>query len=272
MSAPVLYLAWQDATSRRWFPVGRVRRLPDRGYEFVYVRGFDEAREKAGMLPIIGFPDPSLRYLSDTLFPHFQNRIMPRSREDYPVYIENLGFSEPPSEPLAILARSGGRKVTDSFSFSLFPEPAEVVMSDGECRYAVCFFIHGMRYAQPAARARGMGASRGERLLLMADFQNSADTDAFMLRTDDNHLLGWVPRFYCADIQELHRREQPIKATVEHVNAPSTPSWLGVMCRIEAPWPTGFRTLRGPEYEVLARGEGQALGGDPDAHVARPAT
>ena len=251
--SPVLYLAWQDAASRRWFPVGRVRKLPDRGYEFVYVRGFDEAREKAGMTPIVGFPDPSQRYMSDTLFPHFQNRIMPRSREDYPIYIENLGFSEPPSEPLAILARSGGHKVTDSFS--LFPKPEEVASPAGERRYTVCFFIHGMRYMQPSARERGGRAQIRERLFLLDDFQNVADPCALMLRTEDNHLLGWVPRVYCADIHDLRRRGQSIEATVEHVNAPSTPSWLGVMCRIEAHWPTGFQALAGREYEVLAHDE-----------------
>jgi len=252
--SPVLYLAWQDAASRRWFPVGRVRRLPDRRYEFVYVRGFEEARANAGMETIVGFPDPSQRYVSDALFPHFQNRIMPRSREDYPVYIENLGFREPPSEPLEILARSGGRKVTDAFSFYLFPEPGQVSSPAGERRYSVCFFIHGMRYMQPAARERGMSAKIGERLALLSDFQNVADPDALMFRTEDNHLLGWVPRFYCADIHELRRRGQAVKTTIEHVNAHSTPSWIGVMCRIEAPWPAGFRALAGPEYAVLAAG------------------
>jgi hypothetical protein len=251
-SIPVLYLAWQEAVSRRWFPVGRLQRLPDDGYEFVYIRGYDAARAEAGMSPIIGFPDPSRRYLSEALFPHFQNRVMPRSREDYPVYIERLGFREEPRDPLEVLARSGGRKVTDSFSFSLFPEPSKFTSPGGELRYAVGFFVHGMRYMQPSAPERALRAEPGERLFLMSDFQNPADPDAIMIRTEDNHLLGWVPRYYCADIHDLRRRGQVIDVTVKHVNPASTPSWLGVMCRIEAPWPEGFRALSAPEYEPLA--------------------
>ena len=255
-SITVLYLAWQDAASRRWFPVGRLRKLPDQRYEFGYLRGYSEARTQAGMSPILGFPEPTTRYVSDALFPHFQNRVMPRSREDYPVYLERLGFREPPRDPLEILARSGGRKVTDSFAYYLFPEPAAITTPEGDRRYAVCFFIHGMRYAQPAAQERAARATLHEKLYLMADFQNPADPDAFAIRTHENHLLGWVPRVYCADLLELRRRGQAINLTVEHVNPGAAPSWAGVMCRIEAPWPEGFRALAAPEYEPLAEAVG----------------
>lgn len=249
---PVLYLAWQDAASRRWFPVGRLQKLPDQRYEFVYLRGYSEARMQAGMSPILGFPEPTTRYLSDALFPHFQNRVMPRSREDYPVYLERLGFREPPRDPLEILARSGGRKVTDAFSYYLFPEPAAITAPDGERRYAVCFFIHGMRYAQPAAQERAALADLGEKLFLMEDFQNPADPEAFAIRTHENHLLGWVPRVYCADLHQLRRQGHAIQLTVEHVNSSATPSWAGVMCRVEAVWPEGFRALSALELEPLA--------------------
>lgn len=250
-SIPVLYLAWQDAVSRRWFPVGRLQKLTDQRYEFVYLRGYLEAHAQAGMSPILGFPDPETRYVSDALFPHFQNRVMPRSREDYPVYIERLGFHEPPRDPLEILARSGGRKVTDSFAYYLFPEPAMILSPEGARRYAVCFFIHSMRYVQPAAQARAGSAKLREKLFLMSDFQNPVDPEALAIRTDDNHFLGYVPRFYCADLHELRRRGQGVELTVEHVNPGATPSWAGVMCRVEAPWPEGFRALSAAEYEPL---------------------
>lgn len=251
-TTPILYLAWQDADTRRWFPVGRLRKLADQRYEFVYLRGYSEAHAQAGMSPILGFPSPEARYVSDALFPHFQNRVMPRSREDYPVYLERLGLHEQPRDPLEILARSGGWKVTDAFSYYLFPEPAATLSPDGERRYVVCFFIHGMRYAQPAAQERARRAKLGEELFLMNDFQNPADPGAIAIRTHENHLLGYVPRFYCADLHELRRRGQAIALTVEHVNATATTSWAGVMCRIEVSWPEGFRPLSAPEYEPLA--------------------
>ena len=133
-----------------------------------------------------------------------------------------------------------------------FPEPAVITAPDGERRYAVCFFIHGMRYAQPAAQERAALADLGEKLFLMEDFQNPADPEAFAIRTHENHLLGWVPRVYCADLHQLRRQGHAIQLTVEHVNSSATPSWAGVMCRVEAVWPEGFRALSALELEPLA--------------------
>ncbi len=251
-TTPILYLAWQDANSRRWYPVGRLRRLPDKRYEFVYIRGYELAREQAGMQPIIGFSESAQRYLSDALFPHFQNRVMQKSREDYPLYLERLGFHEAPQDPLEILARSGGRKPTDSFAFQVFPAPSEINTETGERRYEIKFFIHGMRYVPEMTRERWLRATVGEKLFLMSDWQNPADPNAIAIRSEDNHLLGYLPRFYCADLIELRRLGQPIEATVVHVNAAPTPSWLKVMCRLSAPWPEGFKALSAPEYELLA--------------------
>ncbi|WP_170319402.1 HIRAN domain-containing protein [Polyangium spumosum] len=202
------------------------------------------------MSPIIGFPDTSKRYVSADLFPIFKNRIMSRSRGDYPVYIERLGLTDPSPDPLLILARSEGHKVTDSYY--LFPQPTEVVSPSGERRYSLSFFVHGMKYVREEARARAMSAPLHEKLFLLSDLQNPADPAAMMIRTSDNHLLGWVPRYYCSDLQELWRRTSAIELTVEHVNPAPTPSWLVLMCRVEAPWPEGFHALSAPEYEPLA--------------------
>ena len=109
---------------------------------------------------------------------------------------------------------------------------------------------------EPPDAAHPMTTRGAFALALMADFQNQADPDAFAIRTHENHLLGWVPRVYCADLLELRRRGQAINLTVEHVNPGAAPSWAGVMCRIEAPWPEGFRALAAPEYEPLAEAVG----------------
>ena len=90
----------------------------------------------------------------------------------------------------------------------------------------------------------------------MADFQSPAEPEAFAIRTHDNHLVGWVPRVYCADLHQLRRRGQAINLTVEHVNPSAALAGGGVMCRIEAPCPEGFRTLSAPEYEPLAEAVG----------------
>src|SRR4051812_47913042 len=97
MEKPVIYLAWQDTVkTRRWFPVGRLRQVEDGQYEFVYSRGFEEARQFAGMQPILGFPEENRCYLSASLLPLFQNRLMSPSREEYRAYIERLGLARDP--------------------------------------------------------------------------------------------------------------------------------------------------------------------------------
>src|SRR5260370_40945204 len=76
---PIIYLRWQDRHTRRWFVVGRLR-LVNSSYEFVCTKGYEEAQQVAGMQPISGFPDPLRRYLSESLFPIFHNRLMSPSR------------------------------------------------------------------------------------------------------------------------------------------------------------------------------------------------
>ena len=69
-----LYLAWQDAKSRRWFPVGRLDAGEDtwpEQYQFSYIHGAHKARESAE------FPyDPQdflkwLMHISQTGCSHF---------------------------------------------------------------------------------------------------------------------------------------------------------------------------------------------------------
>src|SRR5260370_34668297 len=128
---PIIYLRWQDRHTRRWFVVGRLR-LVNSSYEFVYTKGYQEAQQVAGMQPISGFPDPLRRYLSESLFPIFQNRLMSQSREEYSGQLKRLGLQHHTNDPLLILARSRGGKVTDPFD--VIPAPMELI-SEGTRTY-----------------------------------------------------------------------------------------------------------------------------------------
>lgn len=249
MSNPILYLAWQDPHSRRWFTIGRLRKLPQGPYEFVYLEGYNVARAIAAMEPLVGFLDTQLRYLSNTLFPFFKNRLMSPNREDYPAYLRKLGFDEAPQDPLEILARSEGQRVTDSFQFQLFPAPTMKVIG-GQTICTFDFFIHGMRHVQPDVQKLEINA--GAKLLLLWDFQNAYDSNALMLRTSTCHLLGWVPRFYCADILSLRTLGQELNVSVVRTNNEPVPSWYRVMCRLEAQCPDGFRPFATDEFRPLA--------------------
>jgi hypothetical protein len=254
---PSLYLAWQDTgETRRWFPVGRLRRLPDGLYEFVYIRGYQDAQRLAGMQPLLDFTDIHERYLSGSLFPHFQRRLMWPGREEYEAYIERLGLSDTPHEPLMVLARSGGHRGIDSFE--VFEGPVALEGPRRQVHYLIRFFIHGMKFVRPEAQPQSLEGRGHEPLFLMWDWQNIQDPSAIMIRTEDNQLLGWVPRYYCADILSLMRRRAPIEVTIERVNLPSTPAWQRVLCRFSARWPRGFKALASPQYEPLVETETKA--------------
>jgi hypothetical protein len=247
MSSKILFLAWQDPQTRRWFTVGRLRRMDTGDYEFVYVEGFNSARSVAGMEPLVGFVEPHLRYLSDRLFPLFQNRIMSPGRDEYRAYIQRLGFETAPTDPLEILARSEGHRTTDTLQ--VFPAPTlRRVENQSICSFE--FFIHGMRYAQPDAQK--VELEPGTTLFPMWDFQNVSDPNALTLRTSTNLLLGWVPRFYCTDILKLRAYDQKMELTVARMNQAPVPSWFRILCRLEAHCPEGFQPFSGEEFQPIA--------------------
>jgi hypothetical protein len=257
----VIYLAWQDSLqTRRWFVVGRLRRLPGSQYEFVYTHGYDEAQRVSNMQPILGFMEKNRSYVSDKLFPLFQNRLMSPNREEYAAHIEQLGLAQylgSSLEPLQILARSGGRRATDSFE--VFSAPSMQFSSDGNRSYVISFFVHGVRYVPAESQERASNCKVGERLLLLSDWQNKYDSNSMMLRTEmDNHLLGWVPRYYCADIHDMQERKLPLEVTVERVNPVSSAPWQRLLCRLTAPWPEDFRAFSAPEYKPLVDTENEA--------------
>src|SRR5713226_709922 len=113
-----LFVAWRDPDRRKWFPVARLRSTPG-CYEFTYTKGAEQARQEAGFAPLASFPELNTIYVSQHLFPAFSNRVLPESRPEYRDYLAWLSMAENDRDPAAILARSGGRRVTDTLE--VFP-------------------------------------------------------------------------------------------------------------------------------------------------------
>ena len=171
MTERTLFLAWQDPNTRSWFPVGRLRQRPQGGFAFAYTKGARAARE-AGFDYINGFDSFEKVYESDELFPLFANRLMRASRPDYPEYIQRLKVAEDADE-MAVLARSGGRRLTDAFE--VFPLP----LPDEKGRYHVHFFAHGIRHLTSEAQNAAEKLQANNPLFLMRDSQNPKDADAW---------------------------------------------------------------------------------------------
>ncbi|MCT7979046.1 HIRAN domain-containing protein [Laspinema olomoucense] len=239
-----LFIAWQDPGSRAWFAIAQLTHSGE-SYQFRYLQGVKEARKKSGFQGLYSFPNLEKIYESTELFPFFSNRILRRSRPDYPDYMNWLNLPESEYDPMAMLSRSGGTKVTDHFA--LFPYPE----LDDRGRYHLYFFTHGLRYLPTTSADRILTLQVGDRLFLMHDFQNEFDRLALMLRTEDAHLVGYCPRYLREDIFDVFQQNpHAVTITVERVNPPPAFLPMRLLCHLTVGW-EGFQPFSSPMYQLL---------------------
>ena len=247
MTMKTLFLAWQDPFSRCWFPVGRLTEKSG-GYRFVYTQGSEDART-SGFNGLPSFPDLSASYELDELFPLFANRLMPRSRPDYPDFVRWLSLPEQEDDPFALLARSGGQRATGD-TLAVYPCPEK----DQNGNYHLHFFVHGLRHLGESARQRVERLEPGESLCLMIDAQNNYDPHALTLRTADTEgtqLVGWVPSYLAHDIKSFLNGSSPVRVTVERVNQPPAPVQFRLLCNLTVRWPDGFSPFSEAQYQPI---------------------
>lgn len=245
----ILFLAWQDPVGRRWYAIGRLS--SERGkYKFAYTGGVLGALETGRFDAIPSFPDVHTVYEADELFPLFSNRVLSQSRPEYREMLHWLSVPETEYDPVAILARTGGRRATDSFE--VFPCPELV---DGDV-YQLHFLVHGLSHMPPEAVARSERLKPGERLLVMRDIQNPQDKLALLLRTaeqysGDMHLVGYCPRYLREGFLTLIDEGSSPVVSVVRVNPSPAPVQFRVLCRVEMRWPKGFEPFAGYDYQPL---------------------
>lgn len=240
-----LFLAWQDSNTRYWFPIGRLT-FDGTRYTFVYTQGVKQAQQKCNFAPLSSFPHLDKVYTSTQLFPVFSNRLLPRSRPDYASFLQWLNIREDEYEPLAMLARSGGQRETDTLTVFPCPEPDEAG------RYQLHFLVHGLRHLPQSAIERINRLEPEEKLWLAHEFQNSYDSQALTLNTQDHYIVGYCPRYLLSEVFELLRREPgSVDLRVERVNLPPTPLQYRFLCNITAQCKDDFRPFSGQEYQPL---------------------
>jgi len=239
-----LFLAWKDPISPNWFTSGRLTFA--RGiYQFVYTQGVKEAEEKCAFKPLSSFPRLDEIYTSTQLFPIFANRLMSRARPDYSSFIEWLNIPKDENHPMAILARSGGERQTDTLA--VFPCP-EV---DEQGHYHLYFFSHGLRHLPSSAIERINQFAPGKRLWLQYEFQNHYDDQALILNTEDHYIVGYCPRYLLAEVFELLRQNSNLEVRVERVNKPSTPFQFRLLCKMSVNALDDFRPFSSLQYQPL---------------------
>ncbi|WP_121971239.1 hypothetical protein [Leptolyngbya sp. BC1307] len=70
----MLFLAWQNPISRRWFPIGRLT-FDGHLYRFGYIQGVVTAQQEGDFESLWAFPELNTVYESYELFPLFSNRL-----------------------------------------------------------------------------------------------------------------------------------------------------------------------------------------------------
>jgi len=238
----VLYVLWQNPTSRRWQPVGQLSK-PGADFEFRYTRGADR---NAGFVPFGRMGELDEVYRSKVLFPLFANRILSESRPERAEFLEWLDIANEASEPIDILARTGGTRATDQLV--LYPAPTPTAAG----RYETSFFCHGLRHVDPAAVARIATMAGGEPLFPMYDIRNPVDPDAVAIRSSDpSLLLGYVPRPLARDVRACIDGSAPsrVEFRVRRVN-PDAPLQFRLLCRLETDWPPNFAPCSDEAYRL----------------------
>jgi hypothetical protein len=246
-----LCIFWQNPSTRRWYPVGKLTRIDDL-YEFVYTKGAEEAE---GFVPFGRMNDLTKVYQSTELFPLFANRVRARSRPEYDQYVRWIGADATPDDEMLILARTGGARATDSLMVYAKPEPNE------RCEFDLFFLSHGIRHLPRAAIERINSLKEGDKLYPMLDIFNSFDGDAIVLRTGDPvWLAGYVPRFFAKDVRTCIQATERSRITLQvaRVN-PDAPLQLRLLCQLITPWPQGFEPCSGPEFAPLVSTRAETL-------------
>lgn len=239
-----LFLAWQSPISRYWFTIGRLT-FENGIYQFVYTQSVKEAEEKCAFAPLLSFPRLHEVYTSTYLFPVFANRVMSRSRPDYSSFIERLDLLGGDPSPMAILARSGGERVTDTFA--VFPLP-EV---DEAGQYNLYFFSQGLRHLPGSSIERIDSLDAGETLEIDREVPDLYSDRALIANAGDRCIVGYFPRYLLAEIFELLHYDINLKVRVERVNQPATPFQFRLLCKMSIEENEDFRLFSSDRYQPL---------------------
>lgn len=242
-----LFVAWQNPASHRFIPVARlVSLISDDGrplFEFAYI---NHATDNHNFLPFLSFPQLDHVYLSPDLFPMFQNRLMSPRRPDFGKHMEQLGLSLQVRDPLIILSRSGGRRMTDTLE--LFPMP----LFEPEYGYRTWFWAHGMRQIPAEGHQRLLQLQLDEQVFPRCDMGNPVQPDAIELCTKENIRIGYLPTYLLDDAWSLHDTCSRCEIYVDKINPPPAVLHQRLLLRLESCWPDGFTPYAAAGYQPIS--------------------
>lgn len=243
-----LYIGWQDRRNRDLHPIGCLTRLESEPveYEFAYLNGAKYAKEAAHAfgVPVPGFPTIGGSYRSPNVFSVFRYRAMNPSRPDRPEYLESLGLDTETSDVIDELAVSGGGVLGDFYEF--FP----ALNPDKDGKFDARFIVHGMR---PHATERVKALAPSERLNLSLMPNGPYRDTALGVKTDDQQLLGWLPRYLVDVLYDEHgEKATDLDLRVVQINH-KAPIDHRLLVELSGRFPPGVDPMRDLEmYQPIA--------------------
>lgn len=124
-----LVLSWRNPDTRT-VAVG-ILEFKNEQYIFHYTNG----AKVDNFVPFGQMQDRTEKYISDSLFPIFKNRLLSKSRPEYSDFLNWLDIDRNINNEILELSRSRGIRATDDLQ--LFPIPEK----NNEGKYEVIFFL-----------------------------------------------------------------------------------------------------------------------------------
>ncbi len=237
-----LYLIWQEPQTQSCLPVGKLTYNSEKQvYQFTYTKG---AEKSPRFIPFGRMKNLYKPYFSIELFPLFANRLLQKSRPEYPAYLQWLNVSEKEQDDqILLLARSGGRRATDLLEVLPYPERNV----DGD--YEFYFFSRELRLMPKESLEKIPFIALGEPLHLVPNPQNQSDACAIALETGD--LVGYCPPYLAKHFWQMRPKMNWSHLTVVKVNLES-PSAFRLLCRWVFNLPESCQLFVDEDFQELA--------------------
>lgn len=242
-----LFLAWQ-APSRAWFPIGLLNANTAKDYYvFQYTNGALRAQKEIGFQPLLSFPSFEEKYEASELFPLFSNRVLGSSRKDFSEYLHSLDIQSESSNPIEILAISGGERQTDNLE--VFPKIEKKSDNTFSCR----FFLHGLSHVSLEGQKRSLSLTSKDELRISLELNNPATKLAIQLSTADYQFVGWAPRYLIEDILAAIPEFSALNAKVVRVNDSNVPLNRRVLIELSGGLPESFEPMSSSDFQVIKK-------------------
>lgn len=250
---PVLYVTWQSPESRRIYPIARVSRLPDGGYEWAYVHAVEEARRQgfAGLPGYARFDEVSVTAEVPALFAH---RVRPRGqrRSGQSARVANDLFDPSPITLLVPLGAGRHERL------EVFAPPLPAPFG----KYWGVFLARGVG-RHPGTEDAAEGLVPHEPLALRPEPGNPYNPHARLILRSDGRAIGYLPDYLATELAAARRPGEPAASdsglrlevvSSERVTHPPAPPVYSVACRYTCGSALGERLFRSERYQPLAPG------------------